>query len=193
MNREKLIQEKEILELYKNIHKLNDILNCGFQDIYQRELPFEEAVFDRWERAKRLGFGKGTSVYNSSIIFYPIKVGKNCWIGPNTILDGSGGLEIGNFCTISCGVQVYSHNNVLQTLSSKTMPIERAQVTIGNNVYIGPNTVISSGTTIGNYCVIGVGTFVNKDLPSNSIAVGQPARIIGEVEIQDNQISLKYF
>ena len=55
---------------------------------WNRSLPFQDTLDDRWERAKRLKFGKKTSIYNSSFVFGKVKVGKNTWIGPNVILDG---------------------------------------------------------------------------------------------------------
>ncbi len=75
---------------------------------FQRSLPFQDAMFDRWERAKRLGFLAGASIYNSAAVFGDVKAGAATWIGPNTLLDGSGGgIEIGAHCSISSGVHIY--------------------------------------------------------------------------------------
>jgi acetyltransferase-like isoleucine patch superfamily enzyme len=74
---------------------------------HDRFLPMGEYFGDRWARAEYYGFGEGSSVYDSAIIIGDVRVGKNTWIGPNVILDGSGGLTIGDFCTISAGVQIY--------------------------------------------------------------------------------------
>ena len=49
---------------------------------FNRVLPFGELMNDRWEKAKFLGFGKGTSVYDSSVILGDVIVGENTWIGP---------------------------------------------------------------------------------------------------------------
>ena len=67
---------------------------------YNRVLPLNELMTDRWEKAAYLGFGKGTSIYDSSLVIGNVKVGENTWIGPFTVLDGSGQLEIGNNCSI---------------------------------------------------------------------------------------------
>lgn len=172
---------------------LHSSLDNAFLSTLNRSLPFNETFVDRWERAIKLGFGEGTSIYDSSLVLGNVKIGSNCWIGPFTILDGSGGLIIGNFCTISSGVHIYSHDNVKQTLTSGIIPIERSPVKIGNNVYLGPNVVVSKGVEIGDYCVIGVGSFVNKNIDSNTIVVGQPARPIGKVIIEENNVKFKYF
>ena len=66
-------------------------------------MPFGELVNDRWEKANFLGFGKGTSVYDSSVIIGDVVVGENTWIGPNTILDGSGKLTIGSIALFQQG------------------------------------------------------------------------------------------
>ena len=85
-------------KIFINFIKVSQELKSKFD----RNLSFQDAVFDRWERAKELNFGINTSIYNSSSVFGNVKVGENTWIGPNTLLDGTGGeLIIGNNCSIS--------------------------------------------------------------------------------------------
>ena len=64
---------------------------------WDRGLPLGELIVDRWERARRLGFGPDASVYDSAVVLGPVAVGAGTWIGPQVMLDGSGGLEIGAF------------------------------------------------------------------------------------------------
>ena len=141
---------------------------------FNRVLPFGDYISDRFEKAKYLGFGKGTSIYDNSIVIDDVKVGKNTWIGPNTLLDGSGGLEIGSNCSISCGVQIYSHDTVAWALSGGKEKYEYQKTTIGDACYIGPNTIIQKGVKIGNSVVIGANSFVNKSIPDNCKAYGSP-------------------
>lgn len=68
---------------------------------------------------------------------------------------------------------VYSHNEFLPS---------HGHVKIGNNVWMGENVTILKGVTIGDNVIIGLGSVVTKDIPSNSIAVGVPARVIGSYE-----------
>ncbi len=97
-----------------------------------------------------------------------------------TILDGSGGgLSIGSHCSISAGVQIYTHDTVNRSLSGGTAKIDTAPTRIGSNCYIGPNTVIAKGVTIGDNVVIGANSLVNKDIPSGKKAFGTPCRIVG--------------
>lgn len=146
------------------------------QRLWQRSLPMADYVVDRWQKARELGFGEGSSIYDSCLVIADVKVGCNTWIGPFTILDGSGGLEIGDFCSISAGVQIYTHDTVRWAISGGRCPPERAPVRIGSRCYIGPNVVISKGVTIGDGCVIGANSLVNSDVPSGMKAWGNPAK-----------------
>ena len=151
------------------------------RDDWSRDLPLHELLFDRWERARSNGFGEGTSVYHSSYIYGDVVVGKNTWIGPFTILDGSGGLKIGDNCSVSAGVQIYTHDTVRWAISGGSAGYEHAPVSIGDCCYLGSQTVVAKGVALGDRCVIGAGSFVNRSLPANSVAVGAPCRIIGKV------------
>lgn len=95
MNRSKVLATKsvKVIQLFELLKELKSDLDEAFFEELNRRLPFAELLFDRWERAEELGFGKGTSVYDSCLIFGEVSVADNTWIGPNTILDGSGGLK----------------------------------------------------------------------------------------------------
>lgn len=144
---------------------------------WKRTLPFAEYIVDRWEKARILGFSQGTSIYDSALVLGDVSVGENTWIGPYVILDGSGDLNIGNNCSISAGVQIYSHDSVNWAVSGGSEPYEYAQTSIGNNCYIGPNTVVSKGVHIGNRCIIGANSLVLGNIPPNSKAYGTPCEI----------------
>ena len=179
MNRsEKLEKSPEQLEFYHKLLKLKEEFDRLFKENFNRSIPFADLVFDRWEKAKSLGFGEGSSIYDSSYVFGDVSVGKFTWIGPNTILDGSGGLAIGSNCSISAGVQIYSHDTVEWAISGGVAPYEYGPVVIGNNCYLGPNAIISLGVTLGDGCIVGANSFVNKSYPSRSKIAGSPARLM---------------
>ena len=147
---------------------------------WDRSLPMGDYIVDRWEKARALGFGENASIYDSALVFGDVKVGAETWIGPFTILDGSGGgLTIGEHCSISAGVQIYTHDSVARSLSGGKADVERAPTAIGSRCYIGPNTVIAMGVTIGDGCVIGACSLVLDDIPSGSKAFGTPCRVHG--------------
>jgi len=180
-------------ELKDQLQKLHERLRNEFRRKWNRSLPFFEEIFDRWERAKFLGFGEKTSIYQNSYVYGDVKVGKNTWIGPFTILDGTGGLTIGDFCSISSGVQIYTHETIEWALTGGKAKYVHAPVSIGDCCFIGSLSVIRMGTKIGNHCLIGADSFVNKNIPDNSIVAGTPVQIIGKVKIKEDAVKFEYF
>jgi acetyltransferase-like isoleucine patch superfamily enzyme len=146
---------------------------------FARVLPVGDYFSDRWEKARYLGFGEGTSIYDSSLVLGDVKVGKHTWIGPFTVLDGSGGLEIGDFCSISTGVQIYTHDTVAWALSGGARGPDRAATKIGSRCYLGPSAIVVKGVTVGDGSVIGAGSLVLHDIPAGSKAYGSPCRVVG--------------
>lgn len=166
-----------IIELLSELRELISVEGTKMRMKYNRSLPFADYIVDRWEKARDLDFGEGSSIYDSAIVLGDVKVGKNTWIGPFTVLDGSGGLKIGNNCSISAGVQIYTHDTVQWAITGGEKKPERAPVHIGNNCYIGPNTIVSKGVVIGDGCVIGANSLVNSDIPAGRKAWGTPVQI----------------
>jgi acetyltransferase-like isoleucine patch superfamily enzyme len=167
------------LPLINDLRKLWRFMQVRVNKKWHRTLPFGDYIIDRWEKAEILGFGARASIYDSSLVIGDVNVGENTWIGPFTILDGSGGLKIGAYCSISAGVQIYTHDSVKWAVTGGTMELDRAPVTIGDRCYIGPNSVITKGVKIGDGCIIGANSLVLDDIPSNSKAFGTPCRIVG--------------
>lgn len=181
MDRKKYLSESgnaDIEELYTIVQELRALLDNKLKEHHNRSLPFAEVIFDRWERAKKLGFGMGTSIYDSSIVMGEVFVGSNTWIGPYTILDGSGTLKIGNYCSVSAGVQIYSHDSVRWAISGGLEKYHYAETVIEDNCYIGPNSIIQKGVTIGYGSIVGANSFVNISIEPGSKVAGNPARII---------------
>lgn len=121
-----------------------------------------------------------------------IKFGKDVWIGYFCFIDGSGGLEIGSNVSISSGVHIYTHDSsrFLITNCEKDpingSHIDRANTKIGSHVQIGANSIVLKGITIGDNVIIGALSLVNKDIPSNCIAVGNPCKVIRKMNIGEN-------
>ena len=178
--------------LHQSLWDLYEALRSDKRNRFNRDLPIDELLFDRWERARSLGFGEGTSIYHSALVYGEVKVGKGTWIGPNTLLDGSHQLTIGDSCSISAGVNIYTHDTVQWALSGGVAAYEGAPVTIGSCSHIGSHTVIAKGVTIGDHVVIGAASFVNRDIPPFTVAVGAPCRPIGRVELRDGCYELIY-
>lgn len=113
-------------------------------------------------------------------------IGEGTWIGAFTLIDGSGGLQIGAGCDISSGVHIYTHSSALRCVSGREYPqVDRSPVTIGNRVFIGANAVINMGVTIGDEVIVGAGAVVTSDIPARTVVAGVPARPIGRVDLSE--------
>lgn len=152
-------------------------------DEWNRSVSFGDYVVDRWQRAAAMGFGEGASIYDSSIVLGDVAIGSNTWVGPFVVIDGSGGVTIGDYCSISAGVQIYSHDSVNWAVSGGKSPYEYSETVIKNRCYIGPNAVVAKGVEIGEGCIIGANSLVLQSIPPNKKAFGSPCRIVGEVDV----------
>lgn len=180
-------------KLKDQLFELQKQLRQETMDKFNRVNPFVEDITDWKERGEFLfGKGKNITVYNTCTVVGNVKVGKNTWIGPYTALDGNGGLEIGENCSISSHVNIVSHDSVKWALSGGKHPYEYAPIKIGNCCFIGTGAMITKGVTIGNHCLIGAGAVVTKDIPDNSIVYGVPAKVVGMVEVNGESVEFKY-
>lgn len=161
---------------------------------WDRDLPLQELLTDRWERARSLGFGEGASIYQSAYVYGDVQVGAGSWIGPNVLLDGSGGrLAVGAGCDVSAGVQIYTHDTVARVLSEGRQGIASGPVTIEDHVHVGAGSVVLRGVTIGHHSVVGALSLVNRDLPPYTVAFGAPCRRVGHVTVgESGEVELIY-
>lgn len=177
-----------------------------------RQLPYisDDAVFEEQKRARRLTQALNTidrSDFDgiSRIVtellgedcgafinppFYcdygnHIKVGKNFFANYNcTILDVAT-VTIGDNCQLAPNVAIYTAGHPLHPAARNSAYEYGIEVTLGDNVWIGGNTVILPGVHIGNNVVIGGGSVVTKDIPDWTVAAGNPCRVIREITDDD--------
>ncbi len=161
---------------------------------YNRVLPTGELLFNRFDKGKYLRCGEGTSIYDTSVVMGDVEIGSHVWVGPYTLLEGMNAkLTIGSYVSIDSGVMIYTHDSTKYHVSGGAEPFVSGAVTIKDNTVIGTMTMISCNVTIGRHCVVGAHSFVNKDIPDFSIAVGVPVRIIGKVFLdEDGRVSFVY-
>jgi acetyltransferase-like isoleucine patch superfamily enzyme len=88
-------------------------------------------------------------------------------------------ITIGDNVYITAGCQFITHDGGTLILRKEVPDLElTAPITVGNDVYIGLNTTILPGVSIGNRCIVGAGSVVARSIPDNSVAAGVPARVI---------------
>ena len=126
--------------------------------------------------------GENVVVYPGAYLTYfeNCVLGDNISIHENCNIGCKGGLSVGDNVMISQGVSILTteHNYLQSAVPMRDAPVILKSVSIGNDVWIGAHAVITSGVKVGQGAVIGAGCVVTKDIPSWSIAVGVPARII---------------
>lgn len=117
------------------------------------------------------------------------KIGDNLWVTPrvDTVsidVTRPSLVEIGDNVRINRNFTLLTHDGGFYVLLNKYHEFipQSGKVKIGNNVYFGRNCSVFKGVTIGDNCIIGFGSVVTKDIPANSIAVGAPARVVGNVD-----------
>ena len=110
-----------------------------------------------------------------------ISIGKRFFANFNFVVLDEAHVTIGDDCFIGPNVSIY-------TACHSTDPVERNSrrewakpVIIGNNVWIGGSVTILPGVTIGDNVTIGAGSVVTRDIPSNSVAVGNPCKVIKDI------------
>lgn len=120
-----------------------------------------------------------------------ITVGDNFFANYNcTILDVAR-VEIGNNVFLASNVAIYTAGHPIHPESRNSMYEYGIQVKIGNNCWIGGNAVITPGVSIGDGCVIGAGSVVTKDIPSYTVAAGNPCRVIRKITEKDKKYYFK--
>lgn len=143
-------------------------------------------------------FQKYTRMSDSVVIFEPRKLvlEDHVWIGHFAILDASAGLTIEEGCQVGPLVCIYTHSSHLairlygrefvKIPAQKRLAYNREPVRIGAYSFIGSGAIILPGITIGKGCIVGVGSIVTKSVPDRGVAVGNPARLIGDTAELDN-------
>lgn len=120
-----------------------------------------------------------------------IEVGDNFFANYNcTILDVAK-VKIGNNVMLAPNVSIYTAGHPLHPESRNSAYEYGISVTIGNNVWLGGNVIITPGVTIGDNAVIGAGSVVTKDIPDNAVAAGNPCRVIRMITEEDKKFYYK--
>jgi len=106
-----------------------------------------------------------------------IRLGRNCFMNFNCVILDICRVTIGDYVFLGPGVQIYTATHPLEARLRRTHE-SGEPVTIGDDVWIGGGAILCPGVTIGDRSVIGAGSVVTRDVPADSLAVGNPCRVI---------------
>jgi acetyltransferase-like isoleucine patch superfamily enzyme len=148
----------------------------GFKRLFRFLLEFwddrgpVEKDIDRW-RQKGAKIGRDVQIQNIKVDERFVRL-----------------LEIADEANIAEGTNILLHDSSLNNLFGKECPVKFGKVRIGKSAYIGRNAIILCGVRIGDYAAIGAGALVTNDVPDYGIAVGVPAKIVGDTrELKEKQ------
>jgi len=116
-----------------------------------------------------------------------ISVGENFYANFDCIILDVNKVKIGNNVFFAPRVCIYTAAHPIDVTVRNTLLEFGKPITIGNDVWIGGNTVINPGVTIGNNVVIGSGSVVIKNIPDNVIAVGNPCKVLRSITEDDKK------
>ena len=176
-------EDWEVIELMRyysrEAQKITMELNNSFHEPDELEQQFSELI---GQNVKDTQFGLFPPFYTD--FGKNIHIGHNVFINAGCKFQDQGGIFIDDDVLIGHGV-------VLATLDHDINPYKRQQlhpapIKIGKRVWIGSNATVTKGVTIGDNSIVAAGAVVNKDVPPNVIVGGVPARIISDINIEDD-------
>ncbi|WP_419239832.1 acyltransferase [Photobacterium leiognathi] len=138
--------------------------------------------------------GKNTRVWQFSVILKGAIIGDNCNICAHTLIEND--VVIGSNVTIKSGVYIWDNIRIEDDVfigpcvaftndknpRSKQYPEKFLQTIIKKGASIGANATILPGLVLGEYCMVGAGSVVTKNVPPNSVVIGNPAKVVRSIE-----------
>jgi acetyltransferase-like isoleucine patch superfamily enzyme len=118
-------------------------------------------------------FARGTKIFVNGLL----DIGAGTYIQPHAMIVTSKQIKIGCNCAISWNVQILDtdlHNVVFED----KVQINSKLIFLGNNVWVGANSIILKGVSLGDNCIVAAGSVVTKSFPENSLIGGNPAKLI---------------
>ena len=180
-------------ELYlANDDELKSMFNdkCEFLD------EFNFTKYNDFKKREELVRGIFSSVGSNVVINKPfhcdygcnISIGDNFYANYDCIFLDVNKITIGNNVFLGPRVCLYTAGHPIDKDVRNTQLEYGKPIIIGDDVWIGGNSVVLPGVTIGSNVVIGAGSIVNKDIPSNVVACGNPCKVIRKITINDKKI-----
>lgn len=163
--------------------------------ILQRLNTVDRSDFEKIAGIVKELFGKSEGAFVNPPFYCDygshIEVGKNFFANYNCTIIDVAKVTIGDNCQMAPNVAIYTAGHPVHPVSRNSMYEYGIAVSIGDNVWIGGNTVILPGVHIGSNTVIGAGSVVTKDIPDWVIAAGNPCKVIREITEADKPFFYK--
>ena len=173
------ISDERVFEIQKRARRLTQQLNT-----------MDRADFNGIAAVVRKLLGKcGKGVFINPPFYCDygdrIEIGDGGFVNYNCVFIDTSLIKIGANAFIAPNVSIYTAGHPVHPAARNTLFEYGMDVTVGDNCWIGGNTVICPGVTIGDNCVIGAGSVVTKDIPAWSVAAGNPCRVLRKVTEAD--------
>lgn len=110
-----------------------------------------------------------------------IKIGDNCWIGANFTVFGDGTVDIGDNCDFAPDVALITGSHEIGSQERRAGKGVLFKIKIGNGCWLGARSTVVGNTEIDDMVVVGTGALVNKDIKTNVVVAGIPAKVIKEL------------
>ena len=179
----------DLVAIKLRCHNLCTEYNRTFEDEYEKRAELLPQIFAE--------LGENSRIQGPLTVHYGkhTTIGKNFFGNFNLTIQDDAKVTIGDHVNFGPNVTIVTpqhpllpdERNGMKTKDGRTLRLCYAEpVTIGNNCWFGGNVVVCPGVTIGDNCVIGAGSVVTKDIPANSIAVGNPCRVLRTLSDADS-------
>ncbi len=183
--------DPELKAIKLKTHNLNNDYNATYEDETEKRASILAEIISE--------LGEGSFIQGPIHFHYGshTKIGKNFFGNFNLTIQDDAEVTIGDRCNFGPNVTIVTpihpmlpkERDLMLTADGEKKHLCYAKpVHIGNDCWFGASVTVCPGVTIGDNCVIGAGSIVTRDIPSNSFAAGVPCRVIREINEKDSMI-----
>jgi len=174
---------------FKSIQYGKKSISLGDKNIFKK---FSKISVDYNFEKQFINIGSNNKFESFSVIKSQggyINIGNNNFFGERVQVQGFGGVEIGDNCMFAPNCFISSSNHDFSNPNSKEYLLKEIgkKTIIGNSTWFGANCILLSGIEVGNFCIIGAGSVITKNIPDYHIAVGNPAKLIKRFDLNKNE------
>lgn len=171
-----LATDPELTEARRKARRLTRLYNATTEDEEEERARLLQELFGR--------IGAGSVVEPPFHCDYGchIHAGERLYVNFGCIILDCAAVRLGNDVMLGPSVQIYAAHHPLDAATRIAGPELASPITIGDRVWIGGGAILCPGVSIGANTTIGAGSVVTRDIPANVLAVGNPCRVIRELQ-----------